>query len=294
MLKILVTNDDGVLADGIKILTDALKTIDNVHVDVIAPHINASGVSSSISLQHPLRAKQIDNGFWYINGTPTDCIKLGLSNFFDYTHDLVISGINHGENMGDDVIYSGTVGAAIEGRYLKHPPIAISSLGSDKFSLQQAAKVAVNLVQNLIKNPITHTPDSPYILNVNVPAKLQNPNSKYTVTQIGLRYFAPTLPPVSDARGTPVYWLGPSGEQQACNPGSDFYATKNNQVSITPLHIDLTAHHRKNSLKKWLECSTTEQATPNQATPNQATTKHSQNIENPTSQPTLETQKIKN
>ena len=252
MLRILISNDDGVLAEGLKALVQELKKIDNVSIDVIAPSKNASGTSNSITLENPLRAKQMENGFWYINGTPTDCIKLGLSNFFQYKHDLVISGINHGENIGDDIIYSGTVGAATEGRYLSHPPIAISSIGTDTYSLQKAAKVASNLVKKIIKQPLTHEIKSPYILNVNIPQNLQNPDEKYEITHQGARHFAPVLPPTLDPRGAPLHWLGPSGEQQSCEPKTDFHAIKNNRVSITPIHIDLTAYHRINDLNQWL------------------------------------------
>ena len=263
MLNILISNDDGVLAEGLHLLVDALKTIPNINIDVIAPEVNASGLSNAITLRTPLRTKQLDNKFWYINGTPTDCIKLGLSNFFDYTHDLVISGINHGPNLGDDVIYSGTVGAASEGRYLKHPPIAISSVGTDTNSLKQAAKVAANLVKNLIENPVTHQASSPYILNVNVPENLTNPDTPYLITQQGMRYFAPALPPTEDPRGTKVHWLGPSGKEQQIAPGTDFHAIKNNSVSITPLHINLTAYHKFDDLSNWLatQKTTTETTT---------------------------------
>ena len=258
MLNILISNDDGVLAEGLHLLVEALNTIPDVNIDVIAPEVNASGLSNAITLRNPLRTKRLENGFWYINGTPTDCIKLGLSNF-DYTHDLVISGINHGPNLGDDVIYSGTVGAASEGRYLKHPPIAISSVGTDTNSLKQAAKVAKNLVKNLIKNPVTHQASSPYILNVNVPKNLSNPDANYLITQQGMRYFAPAQPPIEDPRGAKIHWLGPSGKEQQIAPGTDFHAVENNSVSITPLHIDLTAYHKFDDLSNWL--ATTQQST---------------------------------
>lgn len=255
MLKILISNDDGVLANGINILVNELKKIPNIHLDVIAPSKNASGTSNSITLENPLKPQQLENGFWYINGTPTDCIKLGLSNFFGYTHDLVISGINHGENIGDDIIYSGTVGAATEGRYLAYPPIAISSVGSDIPNLKKSAIIASNLIKKIIANPLKHNTNSPYILNVNVPKDLQDPNleSNYHITQQGVRHFAPTLPATQDPRGVPIHWLGPSGKQYSCEPKTDFYAIKNNKVSITPLHIDLTAYHKMNDLASWLE-----------------------------------------
>ena len=255
MLKILVSNDDGVLANGINILVKELKKIPNIHIDVIAPSKNASGTSNSITLENPLRPKQLENGFWYINGTPTDCIKLGLSDFFEHTHDLVISGINHGENIGDDVIYSGTVGAATEGRYLSHPPIAISSVGSDIKNLQKSAIIASNLIKKIIANPLKHNTNSPYILNVNIPKDLHdiNDESNYQITQQGVRYFAPVLTKSKDPRGAPIHWLGPSGKEYSCEPKTDFHAIKNNKVSITPLHIDLTAYHKMQELTSWLE-----------------------------------------
>tara|TARA_A100001015_G_scaffold276010_1_gene333815 strand:- start:2315 stop:3115 length:801 start_codon:yes stop_codon:yes gene_type:complete len=253
MLRVLVSNDDGVLAEGLNILVSELKKI--AHVDVIAPNKNYSGSSNSITLENPLRPKQMENGFWHINGTPTDCIKLGLSNFFSYQHDLVISGINHGENIGDDIIYSGTVGAATEGRYLPHPPIAISSIGTDKPSLKLAAKVASDLVRKITKQPLKNQNTSPYILNVNVPKALENQNieDNYQITHQGARYFAPVYPCSSDPRGREVYWLGPSGKQQHSEPKTDFHAIKNNKISITPIHIDLTAYHKVNELSSWLK-----------------------------------------
>ncbi|HDP0034199.1 TPA: 5'/3'-nucleotidase SurE [Legionella pneumophila] len=233
-MKILVSNDDGVLAPGIKILANDLSTLGEVKV--VAPDRNRSGASNSLTLTQPLRVKQLDNGYYSVDGTPTDCVHLALTGFLEPIADIVVSGINEGANLGDDVLYSGTVAAAMEGRYLGLPAIAISMVGDNIQHYETAAIIAKQLVIKLSANKLP----SQTILNVNVPDLPLNQIRGMQVTRLGTRHSAEPIIKEYDPRGRPIYWVGPPGIEADAGAGTDFFAIKTGHVSITPLHLDMT------------------------------------------------------
>ncbi|MFO8779303.1 5'/3'-nucleotidase SurE [Legionella pneumophila serogroup 1] len=233
-MKILVSNDDGVLAPGIKILANELSTLGEVKV--VAPDRNRSGASNSLTLTQPLRVKQLDNGYYSVDGTPTDCVHLALTGFLEPIADIVVSGINEGANLGDDVLYSGTVAAAMEGRYLGLPAIAISMVGDNIQHYETAAIIAKQLVIKLSANKLP----SQTILNVNVPDLSLNQIRGMQVTRLGTRHSAEPIIKEYDPRGRPIYWVGPPGIEADAGAGTDFFAIKTGHVSITPLHLDMT------------------------------------------------------
>jgi len=253
-MHILVTNDDGVFSPGIIALAEGLKYI--AKVTVIAPDRNRSGVSSSISLEIPLRLQETpmrgsDSGInWYqLNGTPADCVKLALSGFLTDIPDMVVSGINAGANLGDDVVYSGTVGGAIEGRFLKLPPIAVSCVGEHgQMYYDTAAQLTTDLVQQVIANPLEEV-----ILNVNVPNVPVDQIKGVAVTRQGDRHSSGPMIPTEDGRGRRIYWIGESGKVSDGGEGTDFHAVRQNYVSVTPMHVDLTLHDKINATQRWLE-----------------------------------------
>ncbi len=248
-MHILITNDDGIFAPGITILAEALSRI--AKISVIAPDQNRSGVSRAITLENPLRIMKTPTGWWQLNGTPADCIKIALSGFLNEEPDMVVSGINAGANLGDDVLYSGTVGGAMEGRFLKYPPIAISSTahGHDLMFYETAAQVACDLVLQLQKKKA----DPGLILNVNVPSVPFEDLRGYKITRQGDRHISEPIIASEDGRGRRIYWLGDSGKIKDGTEGTDFHAVHANQVSITPLQIDLTAHHQLSKVKEWFD-----------------------------------------
>ncbi|HAT2066022.1 TPA: 5'/3'-nucleotidase SurE [Legionella pneumophila] len=233
-MKILVSNDDGVLAPGIKILAQELSALGEVKV--VAPDRNRSGASNSLTLTQPLRVKQLDNGYYSVDGTPTDCVHLALTGFLEPIADIVVSGINEGANLGDDVLYSGTVAAAMEGRYLGLPAIAISMVGDNIQHYETAAIIAKQLVIKLSANKLP----SQTILNVNVPDLPLNQIRGLQVTRLGTRHSAEPIVKEYDPRGRPIYWVGPPGIEADAGAGTDFFAIKTGHVSITPLHLDMT------------------------------------------------------
>lgn len=243
-MKILISNDDGVLAPGIRILANQLATF--ADVDVVAPDRNRSGASNSLSLTRPIRVRQLENGYYSVEGTPTDCVHLALTGFFDTQADMVVSGINEGGNLGDDVLYSGTVAAAMEGRYLGLPAIAISLLGEKHY--ETAALIAKQLVMQL---SIDKLPGQT-ILNVNVPDLPIHEIKGLQVTRLGTRHGAEPLVKASDPRGRPIYWIGPAGPEADSGIGTDFHAINSGYVSITPLHLDMTHYKLFDQLSTWL------------------------------------------
>jgi len=245
-MHILVTNDDGVFAPGIVALATALEKV--AKVTVIAPDRNQSGVSSALSLETPLRVMQLPNGWYQLNGTPADCVKLALSGFMNEEPDMVFSGINAGPNLGDDVVYSGTVAAAIEGRFLGLPSIAISSNGKSDMYYETAGSVALQLVKKLNRSPLP----SGLILNVNVPAIPLEELKGIQVTRQGERHFSEPLKPTLDGRNKRIYWLGEAGRIKDDTDGTDFHAVKNGYAAITPMQIDMTAHRRIAEVQHWL------------------------------------------
>lgn len=245
-MKILISNDDGYFAPGLAVLADTLASI--AEVTVVAPERDRSGASNSLTLDRPLQLRQAANGYYFVNGTPTDCVHLAVTALLDSPPDLVVSGINHGSNMGDDTIYSGTVAAATEGFLLGIPAFAISLTSKRGAHYQTAAQVALDLVQRHQAQAFA----APMLLNVNVPdvpyAELQG----IEITRLGRRHKAEGMVKAENPRGETVYWIGAAGAAQDAGPGTDFYATARGAVSLTPLQIDLTAYTQTDLLKDWL------------------------------------------
>jgi len=249
-LKILVSNDDGFRAEGIRALREALATL--AEVTVVAPDRNRSGASNSLTLDVPLRVFEApEPKVYFVPGTPTDCVHLAISGLFDFEHDMVVSGINDGANLGDDVLYSGTVAAAIEGRFLGLTTIAMSLCTSPESGRHFAtgAEVARRLVAQLMRKPLEPT----LILNVNVPDVPFESLRGFRTTRLGYRHRSERIVPAKDPRGRPVYWVGPAGSQQDAGPGTDFDAVGKGYVSVTPLQIDLTRHAALPAVTGWLE-----------------------------------------
>lgn len=247
-VNILLSNDDGYRSRGIRLLKEALSRI--ARVTVVAPDRNRSGASNSLTLDVPLRVFEAEPDVYYVQGTPTDCVHLAISGLFDYEHDMVVSGINDGANLGDDVLYSGTVAAALEGRFLGLPTIALSLCTTDGSDghFDTGAEVARRLVAQLLASPL----DRSLILNVNVPDVPFEALRGYRSTRLGFRHRSERIVPASDPRGRPVYWVGPAGSQQDAGPGTDFDAVARGYVSVTPLQIDLTRHPALPALEHWL------------------------------------------
>jgi len=245
-MHILITNDDGYLSPGIRILAEYLETVANI--TVVAPDRNKSGASNSLTLTRPLRTIMSDDGFYCVDGTPTDCVHLAISGLLKQSPDMVVSGINEGANLGDDVLYSGTVAAAMEGRFLGLPAIAVSLVGNSYKHYKSAAEITRRIIQNLIKNPL---PDDT-ILNINVPDLALDAIDSMQATRLGFRHKSESIVTQCDPHGRPVYWVGPAGPAQDAGPGTDFYTVEHGQVSLTPLHIDLTRHEGINPLQQWL------------------------------------------
>ncbi|HTW73433.1 MAG TPA: 5'/3'-nucleotidase SurE [Steroidobacteraceae bacterium] len=248
-MKILVSNDDGYRAEGITQLCAALAPLGQI--TVVAPERNRSGAGNSLTLDVPLRLNEADPGIYYVAGTPTDCVHLAISGVFDFEFDMVASGINDGANLGDDVLYSGTVAAAIEGRFLGLPTIAISlctSPGSGRH-FATAARVAHTLVSGLLTQPL----ESALILNVNVPDVPYGGLAGYAGTRLGFRHRSDAVISAADPRGHPVYWIGPAGAGADIGVGTDFHAVAHSLVSVTPLSIDLTRHAALPMLERWLQ-----------------------------------------
>jgi 5'/3'-nucleotidase len=246
-MKILISNDDGVHAPGLAKLANVLGKF--ADITVVAPDRNRSGVSNSLTLENPLRVVTATNGFFSVNGTPTDCVHLAVTGLLKEMPDMVVSGINEGSNLSDDVLYSGTVAAATEGRFLGLPSVAISLAGPRCEHYDTAAQVAKVLVERLRQTPLT----SDTILNVNVPDLPYSELRGVQVTRLGTRHIAePTIKAV-DPRGRKIYWVGPPGTEQDAGPGTDFYAVNTGYVSVTPLHVDLTHYKVLDELSTWVQ-----------------------------------------
>ncbi|BDY03925.1 5'/3'-nucleotidase SurE [Ferrimonas sp. YFM] len=245
-MKILVSNDDGVHAPGIRALSEALASL--AEVTTVAPDRNCSGASNSLTLTNPLRVQSIENGYLAVNGTPTDCVHLAIRELMEGEPDLVVSGINAGANLGDDTLYSGTVAAAMEGRHLGLPTIAVSLVGRELRHYETAAQFTLKLVKHLKQNPLP----SNQILNINVPDLPEEAIQGVVVTRLGARHKAEGMIRTQDPAGRDIYWLGPPGQQQDAGPGTDFHAVANGYISITPLTVDLTAHDQLDGLKGWM------------------------------------------
>jgi len=245
-MKILLSNDDGYFAPGLNILAEHIAKI--ADITVVAPERNRSGASNSLTLDRPLSVRKAANGFFYVNGTPTDCVHIALTGLMDSMPDMVISGINDGANMGDDTIYSGTVAAAMEGYLLGIPSIAISMSQHNSTNFETAARVAVELVQHYQKIGFK----SATLLNVNVPDIPYSELQGRVVTRLGKRHKAEPVIKLQSPRNETVYWVGAAGQPNDGGEGTDFHAVANNKVSLSPIQVDLTNHSQLTQIKSWL------------------------------------------
>ena len=248
-MRILCTNDDGIHAPGLQCLAAHLREVAEVYV--VAPDRDRSGASNSLTLVHPLRVQQIETGGFAVDGTPTDCVHLAITGLLEREPDLVISGINAGANMGDDVLYSGTVAAAMEGRFLGLPAIAVSLSGPRLQHYDAAARVVLDLLDRLRLVPLP----AATILNVNVPDLPFEEIRGVQATRLGHRHKSEPVVKTTDPRGRPIYWVGPSGPEQDAGPGTDFYAVRDGFVSVTPIQVDLTQFEAIDTVGRWLEGS---------------------------------------
>ncbi len=247
-MKILISNDDGYRSEGIARLRAALAEV--ADVTVVAPDRNRSGASNSLTLDVPLRVTQSEPGVHFVTGTPTDCVHLAVSGLFDFDFDMAVSGVNDGPNLGDDVLYSGTVAAAIEGRFLGLPTLAVSLCtepgGARHF--QTGAIVAQRIVTQLLGRPL----DPRLILNINVPDLPLAQLRGIRATRLGFRHRSEPAVPVRNPKGEYMYWVGPSGAGADAGEGTDFHAVAEGWISVTPLSIDLTRHAALPELGQWL------------------------------------------
>jgi len=245
-MKILVSNDDGYFAPGITLLAEALRQLGEV--TVFAPERDRSGSSNSLTLDRPLTLRRAPNGFFSVNGTPTDCVHIAVTGVLDFTPDIVVSGINLGANMGDDTIYSGTVAAAAEGYLLGIPALAISLSSKAGEHFESAIGIALELVGRFRRDPLPE----PVLLNVNVPDVEPAALRGIEVTRLGRRHKAEPAIRLKTPRGETAYWIGPAGGAQDAGPGTDFHAVENFKVSVTPLRLDLTHNAQLPLAREWL------------------------------------------
>lgn len=250
-MRILLSNDDGYRAEGLRTLARVLG--ERAEVVVVAPDRDRSGASNSLTLDVPLRIGTESAGRYYVNGTPTDCVHLAITGFLAQDPHMVVSGINEGPNLGDDVLYSGTVAAAMEGRFLGLPAIAISLVNEGARQFETAAQVASILVDKLRSDPLP--PET--LLNVNVPDRPYGALAGFAATRLGHRHRAEPAVAASDPRGRTIYWVGPAGPEEDAGPGTDFHAVSAGFVSITPLQTDLTRHVVLPQIESWLDGGTT-------------------------------------
>ncbi len=245
-MRILLSNDDGYFAPGLAILAKALADI--ADVSVVAPERDRSGASNSLTLDRPLSLRQAANGFYYVNGTPTDCVHLAVTGMLDTLPDMVVSGINLGANMGDDTIYSGTVAAATEGYLLGVPALAVSLASKAGTHFETAARVARELVERFQRGAF----GEPVLLNVNVPDVPYERLKGFQVTRLGRRHKAEPVVRQQTPRNETVYWVGAAGAAQDAGAGTDFHAVAENYASLTPLQMDLTHGAQIGTVRRWL------------------------------------------
>jgi 5'-nucleotidase len=245
-MRILLSNDDGYFAPGLQALANALSPLGSI--EVVAPERDRSGASNSLTLDRPLSLRRAANGFHYVNGTPTDCVHLAVTGMLDALPDMVVSGINHGANMGDDTIYSGTVAAATEGFLLGVPAMAFSLVSKTASDFSTAARIARELVERFQREPLAQ----PTLLNVNVPDLPYAEIKGIRITRLGRRHKAEPVIKALNPRNEPIYWIGPAGSAQDAGEGTDFHAVANGYVSVTPLQIDLTHRGQLDSVEGWL------------------------------------------
>jgi 5'-nucleotidase len=246
-MRILIANDDGYLAPGLAALVRACEGLGDL--DVVAPEQNASGTSNSLTLNRPLSVYTATNGIRYINGTPSDCVHLALTGLLEQRPDLVVSGINQGANMGDDTLYSGTVAAAMEGFLFGIPAIAFSQIEKGWGHLDAAAMVAREVIQHVLSDTPAR---SPFLLNVNIPNRSDAQGMPRVITRLGRRHPSEAVIRQTSPRGETMYWIGAAGDAREAGEGTDFHATANGRVSITPLQVDLTDHACVPDWQTWL------------------------------------------
>jgi 5''-nucleotidase (EC 3.1.3.5)/3''-nucleotidase (EC 3.1.3.6)/exopolyphosphatase (EC 3.6.1.11) len=252
-VKILVSNDDGYFSDGLAALVAALEPLGEI--TVVAPDMERSGASNSLTLDRPLMLRRAANGFYRLNGTPTDCVHMAVTGLLSWRPDVIVSGINHGANMGDDTLYSGTVAAATEGFLLGIPSFAISlayglagEIPKPEY-FETAGRVAAELVQRVAHQPFSEAT----LVNVNVPNIPYASLKGYQVTRLGRRHKAEPVIEDTNPRGEKIYWVGPAGPVADAGVGTDFHAVASGQVSLTPLQVDLTHYARLESLRRWVD-----------------------------------------
>lgn len=245
-MRILVSNDDGYLAPGLEALVAAVRPFGDVFV--IAPEQNHSGASNSLTLSRPLSVHRASNGFLFVNGTPTDCVHIALTGLLEHRPDLVVSGINDGQNMGDDTLYSGTVAAAMEGYLFGIPSIAFSMVDKGLAHLATAAAIAGRIVGRIAEA----APTAPWLLNVNVPNLALDAVRGIVTTRLGKRHPSEPVIRTENPRGETIYWVGPSGLAKDAGEGTDFHAVANGYVSMTPLQVDLTDTAQLPAVREWL------------------------------------------
>ena len=251
-MRVLVSNDDGVDAPGIRVLAERLAAVGQV--TVVAPDRDRSGASNSLTLDAPLRVLRMDDGRYRVAGTPTDCVHLALSGLLEQEPDIVVSGINNSANLGDDVIYSGTVSAAMEGRFLGLPAIAVSLASRDHTGehYDSAAQAVLMLMRRLLVDPLP----ADTILNVNVPDRPWREIEGFEVTRLGKRHRSAPCIAQTDPRGKPIWWIGPAGGAEDDGPGTDFDAVRRGYVSVTPIHVDLTRYQALDKISGWVQAMT--------------------------------------
>ena len=259
-MRVLVSNDDGVDAPGIRILAQGLRDAGH-EVLIVAPDRDRSGASNSLTLDMPLRVQQLEDAVWRVYGTPTDCVHVAITGMLELEPDIVVSGINNTANLGDDVIYSGTVAAAMEGRFLGLPAVAMSLVTADHKGrhYETAAKAAVEIIARLCTDPLPANT----ILNVNVPDLPWREIQGFETSRLGNRHRAEACMPQQDPRGRQWWWIGAAGIEQDAGPGTDFHAVRTGHISITPIHVDLTRYQALEQVASWVGglSTTLEQAT---------------------------------
>lgn len=246
-MHFLISNDDGLSAKGIQILAERIRQLGSV--TIVAPDRDCSGASNSLTLETPIRIRETEKGTFLVYGTPTDCVHVALTGLLDKDPDMVVSGINAGANLGDDVIYSGTVAAAMEGRFLGLPAIAVSLVHSgEPRHFETAAEAVARVIDRLKSDPLP----ADTILNINVPDRPWEDLQGFEVTRLGNRHRAEPAIKAEDPRGRPVYWIGPAGPEQDSGPGTDFDAIRRGFVSVTPIHVDLTRYEALEQVAGWV------------------------------------------
>lgn len=248
-MKILISNDDGIEAPGIRTLAERMRELGDV--TIVAPDKNRSGASNSLTLDMPIRIDELGSEVFRVAGTPTDCVHVALTGLLDGDPDIVVSGINAGSNLGDDVIYSGTVAAAMEGRFLGFPAVALSLAFDEtppEMHFDTAGEAAIRLVSQLQQDPLP--PDT--ILNVNIPNCPWREIRGFEVTRLGHRHRAEPVVKATDPRGREMYWIGPAGAEQDAGPGTDFHAVRRKYISVTPIHVDLTRYQALEQVAGWV------------------------------------------